>query len=138
MKVEEAIQEYQCPGCTNGPYPECFKDDKTGGLQCESHCCGTIVSNGIGSIFLGMPKGFDRKGACQHTKIWIFESFDKSTWPYDKFNVPIWKHLDKHGNTLVRGICPRLNDPWIHIFLEDCKNKIECIEITTEDISEMD
>ena len=137
MTPEQAIQAYQCPGCVNGPYPDCFEKD-VGGVQCVSHCAGTMIS-GIGSIFLGLPKGFHRKGPCNDTKIWIFESLSRSFWmPYDKFNVPVWKHLDKHGSTVIRGICPQTNDPWIHIFLEDCMSFIDCIEITEADINEMD
>jgi len=57
---------------------------------------------------------------------------------YDNFNVPCWKHLDKHGNTLVRGLKPRLNMPFLHIYLGDVRDQVECLEITKEDIDNMD
>lgn len=135
MTPKEAVQEYQCPGCVNGPYPDCYITSKS--LACHAHCAGTIISNGVGHIFLGLPKGFCRLGPCKNTKIHIFESIGKE-WEYDKFNIPIWKHLDKHRNTIVRGMCPRLNEPWIHIFLGNFLQAIECHEVTSKDIEEMD
>jgi len=135
MKSEDAVQEYQCSGCVNGSYPDCYK---TGGnLACDSHCAGTMASGGIGRFFLGLPKGFCRLGFCDKTKISIFEHI-KDGWGYDKFNVPVWKYLDKHGNTIVRGMCPRINAPWIHIYLGDFLKDINCLEITQEDIESMD
>uniref|UniRef100_A0A6H1ZVK0 Uncharacterized protein n=1 Tax=viral metagenome TaxID=1070528 RepID=A0A6H1ZVK0_9ZZZZ len=136
MTIKEAIKEYQCPGCVNGPFPDCFENN-TGYDQCDNHHAGTMIS-GIGSIFLGMPNGFNRKGSCESTKIWLFESFETSHWTYDKFNIPIWKHLDPFGNTIVKGICPRLNNIWIHIFLGDCIDKIECINLLQAEIDDMD
>jgi len=137
MKIEEAIKNYQCVGCVSGPYPECFSNDGNGS-QCDKHCAGTTIF-GIGSFFLGMPTGFNRKGSFKDTKISIYESLLSSTWgAYDKLNVPVWKYLDEHGNTIVRGICPRTNYPWIHIFLENCILEIDCIEITDDDLNGMD
>ena len=79
-------------------------------------------------------QGFDK------LKVYIFNSFEDGNkeWAYDKFNVPIWKHLDEHNNTLVRGISPRINQTFIHIFLENCIDRIDCIEITEKDVQEMD
>jgi len=135
MTPEEAVQEYQCPGCVNGPYPDCYKTNEN--LACDAHCAGTMIAPGIGLIFLGLPKGFNRLGVSGKSKIYLFESPEKG-WEYNKFNVPVWRHLDKHGNTLVRGMCPRLNDPWIHIFLGNHMASISCYEITSQDIDEMD
>jgi len=135
MRIDEAVQEYQCIGCVNGSYPDCYKTNDN--LACNSHCAGTMASGGIGRSFLGLPIGFCRLGVCDKTKIYLFENI-KAGWGYNKFNVPVWKHLDKHGNTIVRGMCPRINDPWIHIYLGNFLKDIDCIEIMQEDIEDMD
>ena len=60
-------------------------------------------------------------------------------WEYDKFNVPIWKHKNENGHVIVKGIMPILTRPFIHIII-DCPDfdNIDCIEITEQDINEMD
>lgn len=135
MLPEQAVVEYQCAGCVNGPYDECFlKSDNS--LSCDKHTAGTMMLS-LGCLFLGMPKGFDRIGTCKGTRIDIFETFEDGRG-FDKFNVPVWKHIDTHGNTIVRGMHPRLNLPFIHIFLCDCRDKIDCYEITKVDQDSMD
>lgn len=134
-KIVEVIECYQCPGCVCGMDISCYK--KGEGLACVKHVAGTRLFPYVGLIFLGLPVGFCRLGQVEETEISIFACFADG-WGYNKFNVPVWKHLDEHGNTLVRGISPRVNQPWIHIFIGDCLNKIDCLEITSEDISEMD
>lgn len=134
MTPEEAVQEYQCAGCAGGPFPVCYETND--GEGCSKHCAGTTIS-AIGRIFLGMPKGFNRLGFCGKTTISIFESIDAG-WGYDLFNVPVWKYLDSNGNTIVRGISPRINLPWIHIFIGDHIEKVDCYEITEKDLAEMD
>lgn len=138
MTPDEAIQEYQCPGCVRGPFPSCCvrNIDPDYGCACNAHQPATTQSH-IGLIFLGLPKGFCRLGDSKRTKISIFES-EADGWEYNKFQIPIWKHIDKLGNTLVRGICPRINDPWIHIYLNSHGEIINCLEITDQDIKEMD
>lgn len=137
MTPEEAVQEYQCPGCVGGPFPECYKLEN-GSVGCIKHCAGTMVAPGIGRIFLGLPKGFNRLGRCENTKVYIWQSINDSEWIYNFLNVPIWKYLDEHGNTLVRMIAPRINDPNIHIYLENCIDKIDCYEITKNDLEGID
>lgn len=138
MKPLEAVKEYQCPGCVGGPPLECYTEGF--GLGCDKHCAGTAIS-GLGRIFLGMPKGFNRLGPCDDLKIDIFETFTNAMQRfgnYDLFNMPIWKYLDNHGNTFVRGISPRINNPFLHIILGNALDKIECLEITNADLAEMD
>lgn len=142
MKVADAIKNYQCSGCAKGTYPECFFKSRYDGIGCDNHYPGTYI-NGIGKIFLGMPKGFNRLGINEETKLLIFEKFSDFINPnnhngYSKFMIPTWKHLDEYGNTLVRVYMPRKNDSCIHIFLENCLDKIDCLEITQEDIDNMD
>lgn len=135
--TKKIVKEYQCPGCVGGGDMHCYesrRDSKD--LSCASHVAGTTMG-GIGRIFLGMPKGFNRLGLCDGTKISIYKKLS-DCFEYDFLNVPVWKYLDDHGNTLVRGICPRINNPWIHIFIGDCLDQIECFEITEEHINEID
>lgn len=74
MKPEESVKEYQCPGCAGGVYPECFQKSPMG-VGCVKHCPGTM-SPGIGTFFLGLPKGFCRLGASkpESMPILIFEN----------------------------------------------------------------
>lgn len=133
-KLKEAIENYQCSGCIVGCDVGCYKKH-IHSLACGAHLPGTIIP-GIGKIFLGLPKGFNRLGPNDKTTIRIFESYNND---YNIWNVPAWKYLDKSsGNTLVRLFQPRLNTSYIDIFLEDCIDKIDCIEISKEEINYMD
>lgn len=136
MTNEEMVKEYQCSGCVNGPHPECFS--KGDGEGCSKHCAGTNIYPSVGRIFLGLPTGFNRLGPCdEHMKITMFKSVDAG-WAYDKFNIPVWKHLDTFGNTLVRGLSPRISCPWIHIFTGDVRGDVDCLELTSADLEDMD
>ena len=133
-KQKFMIETYQCPGCVGGCDIECF--EKSDSLACGKHVAGTTIMPRIGRIFLGLPTGFCR--FCRdETKIHIYKDL-KHDWVYDKFNIPVWQHLDEHGNTLVRGISPRLDFTWIHIYIGDWLHRIICQEITQTDIDEMD
>lgn len=133
---EKAIKEYQCSGCVGGPFPECYKTEAKYSITCRGHVAGTGVSY-IGRIFLGMPKGFNRLGRAEHTELYIHEKMDEEV-RFDKFNVPVWKYLDKNGNTLVRGLRPRINDPFVAVILGNHLDEIDCREITQDDIDAMD
>lgn len=135
MNQKTAVEEYQCTGCVSGPYKTCYKQDDSG-IGCGNHCAGIILA-GLGTIFLGLPKGFNRKGTTDKLRINIFKEL-KSGWGYNKFNIPVWKYKDEFGNVVVRGMSPRVNYTWIHIFLEDCLEEIDCLEITKKDMEEMD
>jgi hypothetical protein len=147
-KIEKAINEYQCPGCSVGPYLKngctAFKKRQES-ESCDAHSAGTSIGLFI-KIFLGMPTGFSRTGVGLGDKsmltLDIFKSFDeiwdKDGKPYDHFNIPVWKHLDENGNTLVRGLSPRNNAPFLHVILEDCMDRINCFEVTKELMEEMD
>jgi len=138
-RQKQAIEQFQCLGCVCGSDISCF--EKSDNLACGRHVPGTRIS-GIGRIFLGMPKGFNRLGSFQDMEIHIFQNVTTG-WGYDKLNRPVWKHLTKDGFVLVRGLSPRRNFPFLHIFLnEDISNKdmrdIDCLEIVQEDIDGMD
>ena len=138
--IKKAIKEYQCSGCINGYDPvesDCFKPRDTG-CGCGAHRAGTFML-AVGKLFLGMPKGFNRLGKDNDMHPYIFDDFKNQYGEgYDKFNVPVWKYLDKFGNTIVRGLQPRLNLPFLHIHLGNHMDEIDCVEITNDDIKNMD
>lgn len=133
--TRKAVETYQCPGCVCGNDISCYK--KGYHLECGAHVIGTMELPPIGRFLLGMPRGFNRVGASDYLELYIFAT-KKEGWLYDKYNRPVWKHLDEHNNTIVRGLSPRINCSWTHIFLEDCMDQINCMEITQADIDEMD
>ena len=136
-KIKNAVEEYQCPGCVCGSDISCFEKNLNSGEGCGKHVIGTMATR-IGHFMPGMPVGFTRIGHEQQFKPNIYETFNSSKWTYNKFNIPVWKYLNESGHTLVRGMMPRLNLTFIHIFLEDCRDKIDCLEITHQDIFDMD
>jgi len=144
-KEKAAIKEYQCSGCVSGPDLECYEHKTKYGIQCDKHHPGTMIS-GIGMVFLGMPRPFCRTGNYKlingnsYIKIYIYNRFQDldETWFYDKYNIPVWKYKNDKNHVFVRGLCPRINRPFLHVILEDCLDKINCLEITDQDIKEMD
>jgi len=145
--IKDAIEEYQCSGCMSGSDISCFKTDEIGNsAACGNHRAGTLIT-GIGKIFLGMPKGFNRLGVGfggdANLRIDIFEKHEDS-WAkndatgYAKWNIPVWKYKNEAGHTFVRGLSPRTNRPFLQVILEDCMDKFDCLEITQEDIDGMD
>lgn len=149
-----SIKKYQCCGCLKGMSPEldadgnsCFKVAEIG-QGCGAHIAGTMMS-WVGKLFLGMPKGFNRlgrgsvnMGPPKDMPLSIFKSFNDFIKQYDKgydmFNVPVWKHKTAEGHILVRGMQPRRGDIFLHVFLEDCLDKVNCFEISNEIMEQMD
>jgi hypothetical protein len=129
---------YQCHGCLTGPKEGCFKTAKAG-IGCDNHYPGTMVSN-EGTIFVGLPKGFNRLGDSRTIRVSIFESIEQqqSHWPYDKFNVPVWKYKNAAGDIIIRGLCPRINQGFIHVIVKGDFDSIGCLAITDQDIKGMD
>ena len=98
---------------------------------------------GKGTFFLGMPKGFDRVGPSGVESVKLQVSSDSYVVDALKrkhpFSLAVWKHLDKHGNTLLRCYSPRTNVGWSVVILGDCMDKFpDAIEITEERMEEMD
>lgn len=133
-KVAKAIEEYQCSGCSVGSALSCFKSHG-GGVGCGNHKAGCGII-GIGRIFFGLPKGFNRLGVFDNMVPRIFEKIDVER--YNIYNVVVWKYLTKDGHTIIRGLAPRVNIPFIDIILEDCVDKISGIRITDTMLEEMD
>jgi hypothetical protein len=137
--TKEATEKYQCPGCTNGSDTQCgsyvasFRHE-----ACVKHRPDTWVTN-VGSIFLGLPNGFNRTGQYPDMQIEIHRSLDFDTETvFDRFNIPVWK-TKYQGDTLVRGLRPRLNEPFLVIIQgESHFDTINCMEISAEDIAKMD
>ena len=131
-KIKKAIKEYQCPGCVTGIGLDCY--EKGTWEECKAHTIGTLKL-GVGWILLGMPRGFNH--VLKDPSFFIFKSLSDG-WGYDHLNVPVWKFRDMLGNTLVRGLIPRIGIPFIHIYLEDCLDQINCHEVTKEELDKMD
>jgi hypothetical protein len=132
------VKKYQCSGCMNGPTKNCFKE-ASAGIGCDNHYAGTMVSS-EGTIFKGMPKGFNRLGDSRNIKITIFKTrqHQQEQWPYNTFNIPVWKHKNKSGHIIVRGISPRTNCGYIHVIEKGDFESIDAINITEAAIEKMD
>lgn len=136
-----AVKQYQCSGCMNGNNPNtCPKFDPTA-EGCAAHYAGTVMF-GAGAIALGMPKGFNRLGD-KLRRVDVYASYDEMVRAQPNlttiFSLPVWKHLDEHGNTLVRWFSPRINAGWVSVTLGDCRDKFPgALEITSQHLAEMD
>ena len=118
--VEKMISNFQCPGCLKGSSPctECpsFHLNHEFGWNCKNHIPGTIMV-GVGKIFLGMPKGFNKVGACeqigeQMVIIRFWQEGEKPFWDY--LNIPVWA-MEEYGYLFVRTYCPRVNRGYIDV-----------------------
>lgn len=127
--MKELVEMYQCPGCVCGSDYSCYA--KGGSQACEKHVVGTMIM-GLGKIALGFPKGFNRVGV--GVQIGIFTDVPK----YNALNVPVWKRLDENGNTLVRGLSPRINNTFLHVYQGDVLAKIDCFEVTDDFLATID
>lgn len=138
--LKKAVEEYQCPGCVTGSDISCYENASTVGSACSSHCAGTRITPYLGRIFLGMPKGFNRLGESDTASIIIFNdaAHQRNDFLYDKLNVPVWKYKNSNGDVFVRGLIPRLNNPFLHIIIGGNIDSIDCLEITQKDIEGMD
>jgi len=76
-----------------------------------------------------MPKGFNRIGQYNKMPLQIFEYY--KDFDYNHLNIPVWKYLNENKHTLVRGISPRINKPFLHVILEDCMDKVNCVDIAS-------
>lgn len=112
------------------------------GTGCSSHYPGTMQL-GAGTLALGLPRGFCRYGPTATDPIEIFNGWDHLEEASPNlttiFSVPVWKHLDEHGNTIVRWFSPRTNCGWSNVILGNVLDKMpNAIEITQEQIDSMD
>jgi hypothetical protein len=138
----KAVETYQCPGCTNGPNPQTCPSALITDVGCAKHSPGTLEF-GAGTFALGLPKGFCRFGPTPVSPIEVYESYGHLIKLHStlttKFSLPVWKHLDEHGNTIVRWFSARTNYGWSSVILGDCREQLPfALEITAEDIEGMD
>lgn len=126
MKKERMIEEFQCPGCVCGMGTTCeaFKLEtrSDGAFFCREHVLGTLILPSVGSVALGLPKGFNRAGFYpfagsiteKHNRMHIdlYEAGDKPGW--DKFNVPVWA-LVENEFLFVRTFRPRINQTIVQV-----------------------
>ena len=102
----QAIETYQVPGAVGDFDKNNFKQEGSG-IEWSGHVSGTSQTSprGLERFHLGMPIPFSRLGKAE-TEINIFLSWEEKekVWQYNVFNIPCWKFLDKHLNTLVRGL----------------------------------
>lgn len=137
MTIIEATEIYQCPGCVLGCDTKCDSYIKeTIGSGCHNHVPGTITISG--TIFLGMPKGFNKVGPWNNLKISIFDTMIEAAFYYDNYNIPVWKYKNHHNHIFIKGVSPRINKPFLHIILNGDIKSINCLEITDEMLSNMD
>lgn len=142
-ELKKVIEEYQCSGCVCGSSPNdgCFEKSRLSGIGCGKHVPGTMISN-IGTIFLGLPKGFNRLGPDKTLRPLIYDNIkqkNESFGCYDNFNVPVWKHINESGHLLLKGMSPRINFNFLHIILDSKGHEeIKCLELTSEEIEKID
>ena len=143
-RMLDMIEEFQCPGCVCGSSPreDCFRPaplmDGWPRFNCNAHVAGTMVL-GIGSFYLGLPKGFcrvgmrseaayrrvqEKEGAHTNIRLWL-----KGTNPgWDDFNVAVWA-MEKDGYLFVRTYSPRTNNSNVDVIeggtLDLCPNAID-------------
>lgn len=144
--LKGAVAQYQCPGCVSGTDPESCWEYCLSDTGCTSHCPGTL-DGGARLLFLGLPKGFTLVGPAGagsfQAKLKIFESTDHLYRNYPElrtlFSLPIWKHLDDQGNTIMRWYSPRTNVGWSLVILGDAREDFPYArEITAEELKDMD
>lgn len=135
---KEYAEKYQCPGCVNGSDSSCGKHKRSLAHDgCDANYPGTMEA-GVGSMFLGLPRGFNRLGVYPDMKIEIYKSDLHIADIFDKFQVPVWK-TKYQGDTLVRGLRPRKNEPFLVVIQGQSKfDTIKCREITEEERAKMD
>lgn len=138
----KAVNSYQCPGCMQGPDVETCDRANVTDKGCTNQAAG-VFGAGIGAIALGLPKGFNRFGPGPERKVEVWASYDvlMAYQPNLRtiFSVPVWKHLDEQGNTLMRWYSPRTNCGWSVVVLGDCRDRFpQALEITAEQIADMD
>jgi hypothetical protein len=130
------------PGCLHGPdTTTCPKYNLTD-TGCTNHAPGTGML--VGGVFaLGLPNGFRRFGPSKPRNIEVFVSYDAMVDVYPNlktiYSRPVWKHLDKQGNTIVRWFSPRTHSGWSAVTAGDCRAELPtAVEITQENVDWMD
>lgn len=136
--MKRLIEKFLCPGCVAGCAPNCesYKEETLSGwYTCGNHHPGTLIL-GLGNIYLGMPKGFNRTGDLRRegkfVGVYVIPESLQTDDFFNDFNIPVWKTKEA-GHTLIRGLRPRINQPFLMIWeTQNNFEKIQCLEITDD------
>lgn len=138
-EIDKNVKDLQCCGCLYScsakGEPDRYEKISPINIACKNHTPATTRMPG-GKILLGFPNGFNIIGPFEKIELNIFNTFEdmQKAWAFDFFNIASWKHLDAADRVFVRGYCPRINKPFQHVILENCLDKIDCLNVTAEDI----
>lgn len=124
MDLDRFVHTYQCLNCVNGDNISC-KMPSIIGVGCSR-----VMLSDVSPKFYKLPIG----GYDNPPRMFLFSSFDNGkdiSWgEYGKDKTPVYKYLDKYGNTLVKGIIKDSLTPFIDVYPENCLDKINCELIT--------
>lgn len=133
-RERELIEEYLCPGCICGSGTDCGNHKRPDGYTgCATHVLGTSIL-GVGSLALGMPKGFNRPGLREPMSpkpgaarsrsmmcIRVWTDGEKPDWNH--LNVPVWA-MEKDGILFARTYSPRIEWSAVDVIdglkIDDC------------------
>ena len=129
------VQKYQCQYCSHKNYVDCFESvESTWDNRCVNFCIDQLFDIDI-RAFLGLHY-LDNPSVFNAIKMKIFYCPNAGILRH-KYKNPLWKYLDKHGNTLVKGIRIDCNKIFFYIFYGDVMDKIDCAEITQNEIDDL-
>jgi hypothetical protein len=110
-------ESYQCPGCMLGSNTKCgayTPANKHDNAACMKHAPGTTIFPVIGSLLLGLPKGFNRILKSDRKEEYVRIIPVGTKLGYDHLNVPVW--CMEHGcNLVVRTYSPRIDRTMIDV-----------------------
>jgi hypothetical protein len=137
--MKDMVEKFQCPGCVAGINAQCGAFDLQGTPQEGQTCAGWrpgTTSVGIGSIALGLPKGFNHLGCLRFAQeaaakkkrhSLVIRLFTRDVYqemlhqPADEpdllssdLNVPVWA-MEEDGYLFVRMFAPRVGWHWIDV-----------------------
>lgn len=144
----QEVDELQCVGCVSaGPAFSQGCPSAASCLHgCLNHCAGTYMPRG-GTIYLSVPKGFNRVGGRSQerhpTPLEVYASNQEREAAFHargiKDSIAAWVHLDAKGRTLVRWYLPETNQGWTSVTLENCVEHFDnAVRLSEEDIAFMD
>ena len=129
---KEMIEKFQCPGCISGSNTTCgsCKCEEIDNIffNCAAHYPGTREI-GIGQLYLGLPKGFNKVGPIYFSEIDIRKnnirlfSNASNILSYDNLNIPVWA-MEEDGYLFVRVFLPRRGETYVDIIKGGKREKI--------------
>jgi hypothetical protein len=151
VEAVDMVKKFQCLGCTSGganTLEECGDINPSPGTghpascwNCDNHSAGTFMS-GVGKIYLGMPKGFNRVGLNaltysqeQHKAIRLWTKAPDDLW--NRLNVPVWA-TEYEGYLLVRTYSPRINMTYLDVVKDGALDMVPDAINVAEFVDEID